>query len=201
MYTHVYIKRSTVPSNCLHTKIQLSIGQCSTSVQNGLTSLCTIYIYIYIHQYIRAPLTVPLEHHRLLLPQAVAAHHHLPQKVVVPPLPAPPAPTTVVRSSSQQPLLLVVLWPAMAATPAHTAPGKPHPGCESICPQAHPITPPPDDSVYPQSPLRQPPEERVMAHHQGHQTGVSSLPSLAQLVTLWCPHADVSLPASILSGS
>jgi hypothetical protein len=138
---------------------------------------------IYIHQCIRAPLTVPLEHHYLLLPQVVAADHHLPQAVVVHPLPAPPAPAAVVRSSSQQSLLLIVLWAAKVAEPPHTAPGKPHPGCETICPQAHPVTSPPDDSVCPQNPLRQPSEERVMAQHQGHQTDISSLPSLAQLVT------------------
>jgi hypothetical protein len=156
---------------------------------------------IYVHHCLRAPLTVPLEHHRLLLPQAVAAHHLLPQEVVVPPLPTPPTPATVIRSSTQQPLLLVVLWPAMVAAPPHTAPGMPRPGCETICPQAPPITPSPDDGVCPQSLLRQPPEERVMAQHQGHQTNASSLPSLAQLVTPRHPHADVSLPTTGLSGA
>ena len=53
------------------------------------------YIYIYIKCH-KAPLTVPLEHHHLLPPQAVAAHHLLPQEVVVHPLPAPPAPTVVI---------------------------------------------------------------------------------------------------------
>jgi hypothetical protein len=154
---------------------------------------------IYIHQCIRAPLTVPLKHHRLLLPQAVAAHHHLPQAVVAHPLPAPPAPATVIRLSKKQPQLLIVLWPCMVATPAHTAPGKPHPGCETICPQAHPITPPLDDGVCPQNPLRQPSEECVMAQHQGHQTSVSSLPSLAQQVTLRRPHVDASLPMTVSS--
>jgi hypothetical protein len=36
-----------------------------------------------------------------------------------------------------------------------------------------------------------------MAQHQGPQTDVSSLPSLAQLVTPWHPHADISLPATV----
>jgi hypothetical protein len=151
MYTHVYIERSAVPSKCLHTKIQLFAGQCSTSVQNGLTSLYTKNTSIH-----RAPLTVPLEHHRLPLPQAVAAHHHLPlpQAVVVHPLLVPPTPTTVIRSSQHQPLLLIILWPTMAAEPPHTTPGYPHHGCETICPQAHPVTPPPDDGVCPQNLLR-----------------------------------------------
>jgi hypothetical protein len=38
-----------------------------------------------------------------------------------------------------------------------------------------------------------------MAQHPGHQTGISSLPSLAQLVTPWHPHANVSLPAAVSS--
>ena len=82
----------------------------------------------------RAPLTVLLEHHRLLLPQAVAAHHHLPQAVVVHPLPVPPTPATVVWSSQHRPLLLIILWPAMAAEPPRTTPGYPHPRCETIFP-------------------------------------------------------------------
>jgi hypothetical protein len=146
---------------------------------------------------LRAPLTVPLEHHHLLLPQVVAAHHLLPQEVVVHPLQAPPAPAAVVRSSSQQPLLLVVLWPAMVAVPPHTAPGKSRPGCETICPQAPPVISSPDDGVCPHNQLRPPPEEHVMAQHQGHQTGASSLPSLAQLVAPRPHHADVSLPAAV----
>jgi hypothetical protein len=147
----------------------------------------------------RAPLTVPLEHHRLPLPQAVVAHHHfpLPQVVVVHPLPVPPTLVTIIQSSQHQPLLLVVLQHTMAMEPPHTAPGYLHPGCETTCPQAHPVTPPPGDDVCPQNLLWQPPKECVMAQHQGHQTGVSSLPSLDQLVTPQSPHADVSLPVAV----
>jgi hypothetical protein len=36
-----------------------------------------------------------------------------------------------------------------------------------------------------------------MAHHQVHQTDVSSLPSLDQLVAQWPHHADVSLPVAV----
>jgi hypothetical protein len=140
---------------------------------------------------------VPLEHHRLLLPQAVAAHHLLPQEVVVPPLPAPPAPVAVIRLSTQQPLLLVVLWPAMVTTPPHTAPGIPHLGCETICTREPPITPSPDDDIYPQNQLQQSLEELVMAQHQGHQTDASLLPSQAQLVAPRHPHVDISLPAVV----
>jgi hypothetical protein len=121
-------------------------------------------IYIYIN---REPLMVPLEHHRLLLPQAVVAHHHpplpqamvahhhppLPQEVVVHPLPVPLSLAAVIRSSQHQPLLLIILWPTMAAEPPRTAPGYPHPGCKTICSHAHPVTLPLDDGVCPQNPL------------------------------------------------
>jgi hypothetical protein len=85
----------------------------------------------------------------------------------------------------------------MAAEPPHTAPRYPHTGCETICPQTHPITPPPDNDICPQNPLRQLLKERVMAQYQGYQIGISLLPSLAQLVTPWHPHTDVSLPTVV----
>jgi hypothetical protein len=85
----------------------------------------------------------------------------------------------------------------MVVVPPHTAPGNSHPRCATTCPQAHPIEPSPDDGIYHQNPLRPSPEERVMALHQGHQTGASSLPSLAQLVTPRHPPSDVSLPTEI----
>jgi hypothetical protein len=140
---------------------------------------------------------VPLSHHHLLLPQEeVVAHHHLPQAVVDHPQ-DPPAPTVGIHSSLQQALLLAALWPAMVAAPPHTAPGSSRPGYASTCPQAHPATPSPDDEVCHQSPLRPPPEERVMAPHQGHRTDASSLPSRALLVTPWHHPADVSLHATV----
>jgi hypothetical protein len=108
--------------------------------------------------------------HRTLLPRAAGIH-----------------------SSSQQALLLAALWPAMVAAPPHTAPGSSHPGYASTCPQAHPATPSPDDSVCHQNPLRLPPEERVMAPHLGHRTDASSLPSQAQLVAPRHPPTDASL--------
>jgi hypothetical protein len=191
----MYIYRSTVPSKCLHTK--------NTRIRRPIQHLGTKWAhqpiykkYIYI-KCLRAPLTVPLEHHRLLLPQAVASLHLLPQEVVAHPLPTPPSPMTVARSSMQQPLLLVVLCPAMVAEPPHTAPGKFCPGCDTICPQAPPIISSPDDGVCPCNQLRLLPKENVMAQHQVHQTGASSLPSLDHLVALWPHHTDVSLPAAV----
>jgi hypothetical protein len=85
----------------------------------------------------------------------------------------------------------------MVQVPPHTTPGNSRPGYATTCPQAHPVKPSPDDGVYHQNPLWPPPEERVMAQHQGHQIGASSLPSLAQLVTPWHPPTDISLPAEI----
>jgi hypothetical protein len=141
---------------------------------------------------------VPLSHPHLLLPQEeVVAHHHLPQAVVEDHPQDPPAPAAGVHSSSQQALLLAALWPAMVAAPPHTAPGSSHPGYVSTCPQAHPATPSPDDGVCHQNQLRPPPEERVMAPHQGHRTGASSLPSRALLVTPRPHPTDVSLHVAI----
>jgi hypothetical protein len=85
----------------------------------------------------------------------------------------------------------------MVAVPPHTASGNSHPGCASTCPRAHPVKLSPDDDVYHQNPLQLPSEERVMAPHQGHRTGASSLPSLAQLVTSRHPPTDVSLHAVV----
>jgi hypothetical protein len=85
----------------------------------------------------------------------------------------------------------------MVAAPPRTAPGSSHPGSMSTCPQARPATPSPDDGVYHQSPLRLPPEEHVMAPHQGHRTGTASLPSRALLVDPQHPPTATSLPAVI----
>jgi hypothetical protein len=131
------------------------------------------------------PLRVPLSH-----------HHHLPQAVVDHPQ-DPPAPEAGIHSSSLQALLLTALWPAMVAAPPHTAPGSSLPAYASTCPQAHPATPSPDNGVCLQNPLQSPPEERVMALHQGHRTNASSLPSRALLVTPRHPPIDVSLHAAI----
>jgi hypothetical protein len=81
----------------------------------------------------------------------------------------------------------------MVAEPPHTAPGCPHPGYVTTCPQARPVAPPPGGDEYPQNLLRHLPEEHVMARHLGHQTSVSSLLSHPQLVSPGRPHADVSL--------
>jgi hypothetical protein len=53
----------------------------------------------------------------------------------------------------------------MAAVIQYTAPGTPHPGCGSTCPQARPATPSPDDDVYQQNLLRLPLEEHVTNLH------------------------------------
>jgi hypothetical protein len=81
----------------------------------------------------------------------------------------------------------------MVAESPHTTPGFPHTGCATTCPQARPVTPPPGDDVCPQNILQHPSEEHVMAQHQGHQTGVSSLLSLDHLVTPQCSHTNISL--------
>jgi hypothetical protein len=83
------------------------------------------------------------------------------------------------------------------AVPLHTTPGNSHPGCASTCPQAHPVAPSPNDGVCHHNPLRPPLEEHVMAPHQGHRTGASSLPALAQLVTPQHPPVGASLLAVI----
>jgi hypothetical protein len=81
----------------------------------------------------------------------------------------------------------------MVAVPPHTAPGNSRPGCASTCPQAHPVKPSPDDGVYHQNPLRPPPEERVMAPHQGHRT----VPPRCPLWLSWSPRGI--LPPTSLS--
>jgi hypothetical protein len=130
----------------------------NTSIRRPVKQLGTkwahqpIYKNTSIH---RAPLKVPIEHHRLPLPQAVVSH----------PLLVPPASEVVVWSSQHQLLLLIVPWPAMAEESPHTAPGCPHPRCTTTCPQAHPVTPPPGNDVFPQNLLWHPLEEHVMAQH------------------------------------
>jgi hypothetical protein len=47
------------------------------------------------------------------------------------------------------------------------------------------------------NPLQPSPKERVMAPHQSHRTGTSSLPTLAQLVAPQHPPIDASLPVVI----
>jgi hypothetical protein len=71
----------------------------------------------------------------------------------------------------------------MVAVTLCTAPGTPHPGCGSTCPQARPATPSPDDGVYHPNPLRLQPEEHVTTLHQDRRIDVSSLPSRARQVT------------------
>jgi hypothetical protein len=140
---------------------------------------------------------VPLEHHHLLLPQAVAAHHHLPQAVVVPPPTGPSCP------GGSRP---VIAAPATAArrtmarhgggTPTHCS-RKPSSWMRDHMPSGTSCNTASRRRRMSSKSLRQPPEEHVMAQHQGHQTDVSSLPSLAQLVAPRRPHADVSLPAAV----
>jgi hypothetical protein len=62
----------------------------------------------------------------------------------------------------------------MVAVTLYTVPGTPRPGYGSTCPQARPATPSQNDGVYHPNLLRLPPEEHVMAPHQGHQIGASS---------------------------
>jgi hypothetical protein len=70
----------------------------------------------------------------------------------------------------------------MLAVTRCTAPGTPHPGYGSTCPQARLETPSQNDEIYHPTPLRLLPEEHVMAPHQGHQNGASSPVSRALLV-------------------
>jgi hypothetical protein len=70
--------------------------------------------------------------------------------------------------------LLAALGPAMVPVTLYTAPGIPHPGCGSTCPQARPAALPQNGGVSPLSLLRLPPVEHVMAPHQGHQSGASA---------------------------
>jgi hypothetical protein len=144
----------------------------------------------------RVTLKVPLEHHLLPLPQAVVPH----------PLLVPPDREVTVRSSQHLLLLLAAPRPATSVELPHTAPGCPHPGCVTTCPQACPVAPPPGGDEYPQNLPRHPPEEHAMARHLGHQNDVSSLLSHHQLVSPRRPHADVSLlpvalPAVVSPGS
>jgi hypothetical protein len=81
----------------------------------------------------------------------------------------------------------------MEAESPHTAPGCPHPGYMTTCPQARPVTLPLGDGECPQNLLQHPLEEHVMARHLGHKTNISSFLSQDQLVSPQCPHADVSL--------
>jgi hypothetical protein len=152
-------------------------GQCHISVQKSAHQpIKKVYT---VHTYIR----VPLSHPQLLLPQEeVVAHPHLPQVVVVEHLQDPPAPGAGVHSSSQRAQLLAALCPAMVAVTLCTVPGTPRPGYGSTCPQARPATPSQNDGVYHPNLLRLPPEEHVMAPHQGHQIGASSPVSRALLV-------------------
>jgi hypothetical protein len=121
-------------------------------------------------KYIRVPLTYP----RLPLPQEeVVAPPHLLQAVVGEHLQDPPALEADVHSSAQPQQMLAALGPAMVPVTLYTAPGIPHPGCESTCPQACPTALPQNDGVSPLALLRLPPAEHVMAPHQGHQSGAS----------------------------
>jgi hypothetical protein len=61
----------------------------------------------------------------------------------------------------------------MAAATQHTDPGHPRPGYGSTGALAHLSKPSGSDGLYPH-PLRLPPEEHVMAPHQGHQSGASA---------------------------
>ena len=67
----------------------------------------------------------------------------------------------------------------MVAVPLYTAPGTPHPGYISTCPQACLVTPSPADGICHQNLLQLPPEEHVTVLHQDRRTNASSLPSRA----------------------
>jgi hypothetical protein len=183
MYNHIYIYGPIQPSEYLHTKntsarrpvphIGTKIG--SPAYQKGIQRT-------YIHQ--GASITPPAAPPsgggggppppspgggggtscRTLLPRRQASTSHRGEHCC----------------SSHYPL-------AMVAVIQYTAPGTPHPGCRSTCPQARPATPSPDDGVDHPSPLQLRPEEHVMALHQDHRTSVSLLPSWALQVTLQ-PH-------------
>jgi hypothetical protein len=70
----------------------------------------------------------------------------------------------------------------MVTVTLYTTPGTPRPRSGSTCPQARPTISSQNDGVYPQSLLRLPPEDHVMAQHPGHQNGTSSSVSRALLV-------------------
>jgi hypothetical protein len=167
------------PSKCLHTtNIHWPTGPCHISVQTSAHQpIKKVYT---VHTYIR----VPLSHPRMPLPQEeVVAHPHLPQAVVVAHSQDPPALAAGIHSSSRRAQLLVALSRATVAVTQCTAPGIPHPGYGSTCPQARPVTPSQDDGVYHPHLLRLLPEEHLMAPHQGHHTGASSPVSQALQVT------------------
>jgi hypothetical protein len=87
IYIYIYIYRPIRPSECLHTKIHVSTGQCSTSVQKPAHQPIN---HKNVHH---TPLMGPLSPHHLLLPQEEGvSHHHLPQAVVEDHPQDPPAP-------------------------------------------------------------------------------------------------------------
>jgi hypothetical protein len=141
---------------------------------------------------------VPLTHPLLPLPQEeVVALPSLLQPVVVEHLQDPPALEAGVHSSSQLQQLLAALGPAMVPVPLHTAPGIPHPGCGSTCPQAHPAALSQNGGISPLSLLRLQPVEHVMAPHQGHQNGASAPVSRPLLVAQQPRPVDASLHAEV----
>jgi hypothetical protein len=85
----------------------------------------------------------------------------------------------------------------MVPVTLYTAPGIPHPGCGSTCPQAHPAALPQNGGISPLSLLRLPPVEHVMAPHQGHQSGASAPVSRPLLVAQQPRPVDASLHAEV----
>ena len=122
---------------------------------------------------------------------------HLLQPVVVEHLQDPAALEADVHSSSQLPQLLAVLGPAMVLVTLYTAPGIPHPGCRSTCPQARPVALPQNGGVSPPALLQLPPTAHVMAPHQGHQSGASAPVSRPLLDTQQPRPVDASLHVEV----
>jgi hypothetical protein len=85
----------------------------------------------------------------------------------------------------------------MVAVTQCTAPGTPHPGHESTCPQARLEAPSQTDGLNHHHLLRLPPEEHEMAPHQGHQSGASTPVSRALLVPQQPHPSDASLHAAV----
>jgi hypothetical protein len=171
VYSYIYVGPSGHPNVYIQKKYIGPQARATSWYKTRLTSLITT---VYTNtKYIRVPLTHPL---LPLPPEEVVALPYLLQPVVVEHLQDPPALEADVHSSSQPPQLLAVIGPAMVPATLHTAPGNPHPGCGSTCPQAHPAALSQNGGICPLSLLRLPPVEHVIPH-PGHQSGASALVS------------------------
>jgi hypothetical protein len=162
MYTHIYIWAHQAIRMFTYKKYIGPQASATSRYKNRLTSLSKRYTIYIIHQGASiAPPAAP--------PSGGGGG---------PPPPAPGGgggtPAGPSCPGGRRPLVIAASTAARRTIPRHgggtilcTTPGTPHPGYGSTCPQAHPVTPSPDDDVCHQNQLWLPPEEHVMVPAPG----------------------------------